>query len=167
MEIFGWILLLVLVLFFWIIFVPFYLKIDTQKNLYQLTQAGIFHFSYMPGERPSFKLRVFGMLVPELKTQKSISDKNKKRKPFVKRSFRTWVFLVKGLFKSFKIIRLVGTADLDDFVLHSQLYALYPFINQGPVQLTSNIDNCYFLALTIEGRLNKMLYTFILFLTKK
>lgn len=167
MEFFGWILLLIIGLIIWIIFVPVYLKIDTHKNLYFISQAGTFHLSFTPGEKPNFKGRVFGILVPESYKSKRKAYRKKKRKPIIKRSIQSWIFLIKGLLKSFRVKRLVGTVDLDDVVLHSQFYAISPFINQGPVQLTSNLNNNYYLDLIIEGRLNKMLYTFIVFLTKK
>ncbi|ERM84684.1 hypothetical protein P872_23530 [Rhodonellum psychrophilum GCM71 = DSM 17998] len=167
MEVFGWVLLLILGLISWIIFVPIYLKIDTQKELYIISQMGTFHLSFTPGERPNFKVSVFGVLIPESKKYPKKPDIKKKRKPFLKRSMQSWLFLIKGLLKSFRIKRLVGTFDLDDVLLHSQLYAIYPFINRGPVQLISNLNNNYFLDLIIEGRLNKMLFTFLVFLTKK
>lgn len=164
MEVIGSVLLLIIGLMIWTIFMPVYLNIDTRKNLYMLSQVGTFHLSFYPGEKPLFKVKVFGILIPQSKTSKK---SNEKRKPFLKRSIHAWIFLIKGMFKSFKIKRLVGTVDLDDVVLHSQFYAMAPFINQGNIQVTSNLDNNYYLNLIIEGRLNKMLYTFMLFLTKK
>lgn len=164
MEVIGWILFLIIGLILWIIFTPVFLIIDTRKNRYELYQVGTFHLSFDPGELPLFKVRIFGILIPPSRpSEKS----NGKKRPFLKRSIQAWIFLIKGLLKSLKIKRLVGTIDWDDFVLHSQFYAISPFINQGTVQVTSNLDNNYYLNLIIEGKLNKMLYTFIIFLTKK
>ena len=47
------------------------------------------------------------------------------------------------------------------------MICILSFLNQGTVQVTSNLDNNYYLNLIIEGRLDKRLYTFIIFLTKK
>ncbi|WP_143961371.1 hypothetical protein [Litoribacter populi] len=171
MEIFGWILLLIfgliVGLLIWIIFVPVYLKIDTRNNLYLISQSGTFLFSFSPVQKPHFRVEVFGFMMPDSKKPKKKPSRKPKRKPYFKKSIQTWIFLIKGILKSFKIQKLVGTADLDDVVLHSQLFAIYPLINQGPVQLTSNLNNTYYLNLLIEGRLDKMLYTFIIFLIKK
>ena len=167
MEVLIWILLLIMGLIIWIIFVPVYLIIDTQKKLYIISQVGTFHLSFSPVQKPHFRVKLFGIMIPESKKSPKIIDRKKNGKTFIKRSIQSWIFLIKGVLKSFKVKRLVGTVDLDDVVLHSQFFAIYPFINQGPVQLTSNLNNNYFLDLVIEGRLNKMLYTFIIFLTKK
>lgn len=167
MDVFIWILLLIMGLIIWIIFVPVYLIIDTEKKLYIISQVGTFHLSFSPVQKPHFRVKVFGIRIPDSKKSPKITDRKKNRKPFIKRSIQSWIFLIKGLLKSFRVIRLVGTVDLDDVVLHSQFFAISPFINQGPVQLTSNLNNSYFLDLVIEGRLNKMLFTFIVFITKK
>ncbi|WP_158858863.1 hypothetical protein [Lunatibacter salilacus] len=167
MEIIGGILLLILGLIIWIIFKPIYLIVDTQNNKYTFSQVGTFHLSYSPVQRPRFKVKFFGITIPNSEKSEKKPVRKKNRKPFIKRSLSSWIFLIKGLLKSFRVKKLVGTADLDDVVLNSQLFAIYPFVNQGPVQLTTNFNNTYFLDLIIEARLNKMLYTFIIFLTKK
>jgi len=171
MEVLGLVLLLILVmilmLVIWIIFVPVYLKIDTQNNIYLISQAGTFRLSYFPFRKPYICVKVFGIELPDATKNGKEPERISKRKTFVKRSLPSWSFLIKGLINSFRIIKLKGTADLDDVVLHSQLYAIYPFINRGPVELTSNLNNLYYLDLIIEGRLYRILYTFIVFLTKK
>jgi hypothetical protein len=171
MEVISLILLLIfvliLVLVIWIIFVPIYLKINTQNNIYLISQRGTFRLSFFPFQKPYLSVEVFGIELPDAIMSKKEPDRISKRKPFVRRSLPSWLFLIKGLINSFRIIKLSGTADLDDVVLHSQLYAFYPFINNGPIHLTSNLNNYYNLELIIEARLSKMLYTFIIFLTKK
>lgn len=167
MEFIGWILILILVLIIWIIFQPVYLIVDTKKNKYTFSQVGTFHLSYFPLQKPRFKVKFFGITIPNSDKSDKKPMKKRNRKPFIKRSLSSWIFLLKGLLKSFRVKKLVGTADLDDVVLNSQLFAIYPIVNQGPIQLTTNFDNIYFLDLIIEARLNKMLYIFIIFLTKK
>jgi len=161
------IFVLIMVLVIWIIFVPVYLRIDTQNNIYLISQYGTFHLSFFPLQKPHMRMEVFGIRLPDSNRLKKDSESKAKKKPFIKRSFQSWSYLIRGLINSFRIIKLRGTADLDDVVLHSQFYAIYPFINRGPVQLTSNLNDIYYLDLIIEARLNKMLYTFIIFLTKK
>jgi len=158
---------LVIGLILWIIFVPFYLKIDTDHDLYTVSQFGTFLLIFTPVQEPHFSVKVFGISVSEQGKSVKKEPGKKKRKPFIKRSIQSWIYLIRGLLKSFRIKKLVGTIDLDDMVLHSQIYAIYPIINQGAVQLTTNLNNIYSLDMIIEGRLNKMLYTFITFLTKK
>ena len=167
MEIFFGIFALLIALVLWIIFVPIYLQIDTRRGLYELKQTGTVQVSYSPGEKPSFKMKVLGFMIPSSAKPKAKKPKKKKNKPFFKRSFQTWIFLIKGIIKSFRIKKLIGTADLDNLVLHAQFFAISPTINHGPVMLTSNLNNQYFLNLLIEGKLHKMLYTFVLFLIKK
>jgi len=171
MEVLGLILLLILVMVLallnWIIFVPVYLKIDTKNNIYLISQAGSFRLSFFPFQKPHMSVMVFGIELPNTIKNKKEPDRTSKRKTLIKRSLPSWLFLIEGFINSFRIIKLKGTADLDDVVLHSQYYAIYPFINRGPVELTSNLNNVYFLDLIIKGRLYKMLYTFIIFLTKK
>lgn len=169
MEIFLGILALLFALVLWIVFVPVYLRIDTRRDIFELKQAGTVQLSILPGEKTAIKVKVFGLKVPSSAKPKAKKPKPQKerKKPFFKRSFQTWIFLIKGIFRSFRIKALVGTADLDDFVLHAQFFALSPLINHGPVMLTSNLNNQYFLHLLIEGKLHRVLYTFILFLIKK
>ena len=109
MEAFGWILLLILVLIIgliiWIIFVPVYIKIDTQNNLFLISQRGTFHLSFTPVQKPHIKVKVLGILVPDSNKPKSKKEKKKKSKPLIKRSIRSWLFLIKALLKSFRVIR--------------------------------------------------------------
>jgi hypothetical protein len=165
------ILTLILAIVFWIAFAPLNVVVNTAQNRYHVSQAGTVTISWHPNERRYFKIRVFGLnLNPHPKQRATLSSAKptKKVKPQAKKSLNAWIFLFKGILKSFDVRRFEGTIDFDDVVLNAQLYPVFYFANGGATRLSTNFRGEYYLDIFIQGRIYRMLWTVIRFyLTKK
>lgn len=169
MEIIIGLVIMFFALVLWIVFVPIHLRVDTSTNLYELNQKGTICMSLHPGEKRLLKIWVLGFPITASGKPKSEKKKEerKRSKPFLKRSFSTWLFLLKGMIKSIRIKRLICAVDFNDFVLNSQLSSILFLFNRGPVCITINFNRYYYFNLEMEGKLHKLIWAFILFLTKK
>lgn len=167
------ILLIVISLIGWIVFVPVYLRINTNINQYELSQSGTISMALHPGEIPFFTMCIFGISVPVSTSKKpqrrkeSVKSGRKKGRSFIKRSPQTWLYLIEGIVKSIKLKRLACTMDFMDVVLNAQLVPVMLLISRGPVQLSTNFTGQYYLHLEACAKINSVLWTFIRFLTKK
>ena len=165
-------LILVLSLLLWVIFVPVYLRINTALDLYEISQEGTMQVSLQPGATPPWNMRIFGFRVPFNESEKQpakTAEKApaKKKKAKFKRSPAAWKYMLKGAFRSITLKRFICTVDLDNVVLSAQLVPLLMLLNQWPVNISTNLNREYHLDLEIKAQLNKLIWTFIRFLTKK
>ena len=162
-------LLIILALLLWIIFTPVYVRVDTTMDLYEVSQAGTIRMSLHPGEDALFRMRVFGLQVPVKasgKSKKKPGEREKKKSRF-KRSASAWRYMVGGVLRSITLQRLACSVDLDNVVLNAQLVPVLMLVNRGPVSINTNLSGQYYLQLQVRARLNRLLWTFIRFLTKK
>ncbi|MFC4874509.1 hypothetical protein [Negadavirga shengliensis] len=169
MEIVIGLLIVICSLILWLVFVPVYLRIDTGAGLYELKQAGSLHISLHPGKVPFVKMSVLGFRIPFGRKRKTKKQEKRKKgsKPMIKRTTRAWLFLFKGVLKCFKVKKLAAAFDSGDFTWNARFFSLIPMLNTKStfIQVNFNGLNCFYLE--IEGRLNKLIWTFIIFLTKK
>ena len=157
------------VLILWIVLTPVYVRVNTDLNQYEVSQAGTLKVSFYPWEKPAMRMRVFGVTINMVKKKKKDRPVSgvKKSKSTFKRSPSTWLYLVRGIYKSFQLKRLVCTVDLDDVVLTAQLIPIIVLMNSGVVSVNTNFMDRYFLYLEIKGRVNKLLWTFLRFFIKR
>jgi hypothetical protein len=162
-------LLLLLILILWIVFIPVYLRINTDLNQYELSQAGTMKFSFHPGQTPAIRMSLFGFRIDMTKKQKSNEQLpvTKKKKSSFKRSPAAWIALQRGIIKSFRLKQFICRVDLDDVLMNAKLVPVLVLLNRGVVSVSTNFVDRNFLCLEIEGRINKMLWTSFLFFTKK
>jgi len=162
-------LALILSLILWIMFVPVHLRINTDMDQYEVSQAGTLKICYHPWQRPAITMRILGFRIDMTRKERAKLDAETKKKETrrIKRSPSAWRYLIKGVFKSLRVNRFVCTVDLDDVVRSAQLVPLIMLINRGPVSVSTNFTNRYFLFLEMEGRINKVLWTILRFFTKK
>jgi hypothetical protein len=162
---------LILAIFFWIAFAPLNIIVNTVQNRYQVSQVGTVTISWHPNERAYFKIRVFGLNVnthPKETSAKSSVKPTKKGRTQTGKSLNAWIFLLKGIFRSFTVRRFEGTIDFDDVVLNAQLYPVFHFANGGATRISTNFRGEYYLDILVQGRIYRMLWTVIQFyLTKK
>ncbi|WP_040497098.1 hypothetical protein [Fulvivirga imtechensis] len=165
-------LILILGLLLWVVFVPVYVRIDTAIDQYELSQAGTIRMLLHPGETPWWSVRVFGFLVPykrseseKTEPEKSIPPKKKKSK--FKRSAAAWKYMIRGIFRNITLKRFTCTVDVNNVVLNAQLVPVLMLVNRGPVSITTNLCGQYYLHMEVKAQLNKLIWTFIRFLTKK
>lgn len=162
-------LVLLLLPILWIVFMPLRLRINTDLQQYEVRQPGTLNISFHPRERPFMTMRVFGFSINTEKKAKPVQvpSAHKKQKRGVSRSPSAWRYLIRGIFKSVRLKRLVCTVDIDDVVMDAKLVPVMLLLNRGVVSVSTNSANRYFLLLEIEARLNKALWTFFRFYTKK
>jgi hypothetical protein len=159
---------LLIILILWIVFVPVYLKINTNLDRYYVGQYGTVSISFHPGADSPLRLSIFGLDVKSTKgkaTKKALVEKRKRRP--IRKSPEAWLYLFNGVFNGFKLKRLVCAMDFDDVVLNAQLIPVALFMSRGSVHVNVNFHQEYFLDLLVQVRPNKILWTFIRFLTKK
>jgi hypothetical protein len=157
------------VLIVWMLFVPVHLWINTDLNRYEFSQPGILTISLQPGKIPFYKIKILGLKIQTSDHAKVSTAKpnEKKGRAGIKRSFKTWMFLFKGVLNSFRVKRFILNIDVGDVVLNAQLIPILLLMSRGPVSMNTNFNGRNYLDLEVEGRLNKVLWTFIRFLTKK
>ena len=59
--------------------------------------------------------------------------------------------------------RLIVKVDLDDVVWSARLTPVLLFINRGPVEVSTNLNNLYFLNLEANVRVYRVLWTMLVF----
>ena len=171
--IFLCLLSLVIILLLWVLFVPVYILIESERNLYQIRQAGTVSISFHPDKKPLFRFSIFGFPIPtggkdrSGKKKKDKKKKDKKSGPPFQRSGHAWLYLIKGLIKSFRVSFFRASIDTDDVVLNAQLVPVAMLLSRGPVNISTNFQGVNYLSLEIRLRLNKVAWAFIRFLTKK
>lgn len=165
------ILAAIFVLILWVILVPVYVSVDTHCNRYEVNQKGIASIALHPGRMPLLKMRILGVAITrplkiKRKKQRPESPVSSKKRG-LKRSLASWLYLMKGAFRSFRIIKLKATIDFDDVVCNAQLVPVMLLLSRGNVDVSTNFIRQNYLILLIEWRPYKLLWTWITFLTKK
>jgi hypothetical protein len=160
-----------LLLILWIIFMPVLFQVDTENRIYRVNQRGIFDFSLHPGFKPFFRMRIMGfpvtMPAAEEKKEKKPKPKVKKKKSFIKKSFRTWRGLLKGVIRSFRIRKLRCRINSGDFVLNAKLFSILPVLQSGNSDIQVDFVNHSLLQLELELRINRLIWSGIVFIFKK
>ena len=153
----------------WIVFIPVKVRINTDLNQYEIGQTGTLTLSFYPWEKPFMRMTVFGFRMKSAKSEKKKrpTATAKKKKWTLRRSPSAWLFLIRGIYKSFRLKKFDCTVDLDDVVLNAKLIPLIVLLNRGAVSINTNFTNRYFLSVEIEGRINKLLWTLIRFFIKR
>lgn len=160
------IVLAILVLFLlWIVFVPVYLRINTDLGQYEISQMGTLKLTLHPWDSPVVRLRVFGFGVNMQRKSKppSPAASKKEKKPVVRRSAAAWLGFQRGILRSLRLRRLECSVDLDDVVLTARLVPLLMLINRGAVSISTNYVDRNFLRVEVEGRINRILWTIFRF----
>lgn len=164
-------LALLLVVLLWVIFIPVYLRIDTDTDRYELMQSGTVKMSFYPGQEPLLKVRLFGFFLPAIKKSKASppdeQKKQRKKKNPKKRSLNAWLYLLRGVKRSIRCKYVDCTVDLGDVVLNAQMVPVLLLLSRGAVNVKINFTGRYYLAMEAYGRLYILVWTFLRFLTKK
>ena len=153
----------------WIVFVPIHSRINTDLDRYELSQLGTLMISVQPGIKPFYKIKLLGFEIHPSNHPKvrHSEPKKKKKNAGIKRSSTTWIFLFRGVLQSFRVKRITLDIDMDDVVLNAQLVPILLLVSGGPVRMQTNFNHRNYLDLDVEGRIDKILWTLIRFLTKK
>ena len=153
----------------WMLLTPVILTIDTDRGRYELAQKGIFRATFHPLEVPWFRIRVMGFRI-ETYRQQNGSDKDKEKKSLVvksKRSRRSWMILLKGVYRSITVRNLIASVDIDDVVLNAQLVPIMLLVSHGPIRLSTNFEKRNFIYVVVQLRLNRLIWPVVRFFTKK
>lgn len=153
----------------WIVFVPVYLRINTDLKQYDVSQAGTMTISFHPWQTPFMKMRILGFRVNtgEKKAASPQVSPKKDSEWGIKRSPSAWRYLARGILHSFRLRRLECNVDLDDVVLNAKAVPVLMLLNRGVVNVSTNFQDRCFMFLVMEGRFSKLLWTLIRFYTKK
>lgn len=160
----------IVIVLLWVLFVPVCLVINTSQERYEIFQVGIFSISLKLREKPVFHLRILGVPVsmkPRVKSARESLSPVKKKNPVVYRSPYSWLYLMDGLIRSFRLKKLNCSADTDDVVLNAQLYPVAVLMSHDPVLITLNFKGQNYLNLEVELKVYRVCWTLIRFLTKK
>ncbi|HEX8038253.1 MAG TPA: hypothetical protein VF490_03860 [Chryseosolibacter sp.] len=162
-------LLPVAALVLWIVFIPVYMRVNTDRDQYQIRQAGTVSISFHPWQKPFMTMRVFGIRINIAKAErkKEVAQERKVKKRKTKRSTSAWLYLQRGVLRSMTLKKFICTVDLDDVVMSARLTPLIVFMNRGVVSVSTNFADRNFLCMEVECRLNKLLWTCFRFFTKK
>jgi hypothetical protein len=167
------ILLATIVIFLlWLLIIPVYLIVDTSADRYEIFQFGIFKLTWQPAGKFLFRLRILGIPV-SMKTGGRSSPgpsefvKKKRKGKTASKSFDTWLYLVRGIIKSFRVKRLHCSVDTDDVVLNAQLYPVVLLMNQGRVSMNVNFNSQNYLDLAVVLKVYRVCWTLIRFFIKK
>lgn len=157
------------VLFSWIIFMPVNIRINTASHRFQVSQAGTWGISFHPNADRPVVARVFGIKIDFRKAKPAGNGKTaRKVGKKIRKSPEAWLFLFRGLLKSFHCKRFVCSLDLDDVVLNAQLVPVLYFLSHGPVHLSTNFRKEYFLDVFIQVRISQIFWPLLsFFLIKK
>lgn len=160
---------ILLTLILWIVFVPLYLRINTDLKQYEVSQAGTMTISFHPWQTPFMKMRILGFRVDTGKKKQASPQVSPKKDGEwgIKRSPSAWRYLAHGILQSFRLRRLECNVDLDDVVLNAKAVPVLMLFNRGVVTVSTNFQDRCFLFLVMEARFSKLLWTLIRFYTKK
>ncbi|MCU0357623.1 MAG: hypothetical protein MUE95_08585 [Cyclobacteriaceae bacterium] len=167
--------LILLLLLLGVLITPIVLFIDTDQNRYEVRQLPAFRISF-DIKKLSPQLKLLGIPIPiKWNSQKSKEGSIEKEKQAVKKSnrkgfsksWRAWKFLVTRAVESFRVKRFVVLVDTDDVVWNAQLTPLFLLASQGPCTLQTNYNGRMYCTLEASLTPGRLLWIFILFLTKK
>jgi hypothetical protein len=159
------ILIVVVLLFFgWLLFMPLVIDVDTSVHSYQVYQYGTIRFWLSPGLQPH--MSIFGFSIPWKRSKVAVQAKPK---PKSKRQFpfRNIPELLKGIYHSITVRWFRLDLDTDDVVLNAQMIPAFTFLSSGAVQLTTNFEGRVYASLRAELKLYRIGWAFLLFYIKK
>lgn len=158
--------LLIVTVIGWILIVPIYLVIDSDRSEYMICQAGVFSVRVYPGRDRILDMKVAGFRVAPVMSPEKEAPHRKAKKP-TKRSLDSWAYLARRIIRSFTIERFVIDIDTDDYVLNANLVPLFQFASRGVYSMNVNFSGRNYIGIKIMGRLIKLLWIFLTFLNKK
>jgi len=158
------VMLVVLLFFGWLLFMPLVIDVDTSHHSYQVYQYGTIHFWLSPGFEPH--MSIFGISIP-LKRGKAADQAKPKPKSRRQFPFRNIPELLKGIYKSITVRWFRFDLDTDDVVLNAQMVPAFTFLSRGAVQLTTNFEGRVYASLRVELKLYRIGWAFLLFYIKK
>lgn len=156
-------------LLLWILFIPIYVRVNTDRGQYEISQAGTVSIFFHPWQRPFVTMRIFGFRINLLKEdhKRQAVKERKPEKRKTKRSLAAWLYLQRGIRRSITLKEFICRVDLDDVVMTAQLAPLLVLMNRGVVSVSTNFADINLLSMEIECRPNKLVWTLIRFFTKK
>ena len=164
------VLLIILIgLILWIVFMPVHLKVNTDLSQYEVSQTGTLRIVFHPWQRPAVSMWIFGFRINTDRNEK-MKDRiarYEKKKRTIKRSPSAWLYLLQGIYHSFRLKTFVCAVDLDDVVMNAKLVPVVLLLNRGMVSLSTNFTNRNFIYLNLQLKVNKLLWTTFRFYTKK
>lgn len=167
------ILSLILLLLLWLLFVPFYIRIDTISGRYEFYQPVSFGLLY--GEH-GWTVRVLGINMqakpspdkkPEQPTPGKTGEARRKKNLFARRSFASWCAFVTRIVKSFHVRQLDVDLDTGDVVVNAQLVPVMLLLSRDQVSLRTNFDGRVSARVLVWVRLSSLVWAFILFTLNK
>jgi hypothetical protein len=156
----------VIALVLWILFTPVMIVVDSIEGQLEIARRATFIFRW--GFKQPPELRMFGIKAPLL-----TSDQRRTKKPSagrsksINKSLGSWLFLLRGCLKSISIRKLIMNVDTGDVVLNAQMVPAMFFLSNDRITLSINFAGRVYMYTMIELRLNRLLWTWVLFLTKK
>jgi hypothetical protein len=157
----------------WIVFAPVSLRINTDLHKYEIVQPGTIRLAFDPAKRRVTSVDVLGIRVRkrQKKMASPASDKESRAKERsawrLRRSTSTWLYLMRGVYQSFRIRHFIVTLDLDDVVLNAKLIPVVLLLNRGPFHVSTNLNNRYLLNTEIQLRVYRVLWCTLVFFLKK
>jgi hypothetical protein len=162
--------LLVVLALVWMIFVPVQLYIDTDSNVYQVRQVGTFSGSayYQNGFR--FRVCVLGIEIntsPKEGVQEMKAKPKASKKTSIEKPTEAWLSLLRGIFRSVSIKKLVVDLDTGDVVLNAKLVPLFMLARYKGIHASTNFMGRVYAHIEVNAYINKMLWAYFKFSTIK
>jgi len=148
--------------------IPIYFSIDTDEGIYLIRQPGFFSIRFFPGRNFDVETRIAGIkvnlkVVPNERREdpKKVSRERKRYSP------SAWMFLFERIVRSFETKRFEMDIDTEDFALNAQLIPIAYFASKQPYSISVNFIGRNYLQALIMVRPVKLIWAYLLFLTKK
>lgn len=155
-----WVLLVLVLLFGLLLWLPIEVEIDTEKQIYVARWRGIFGVYVLPEEEGwNWFFRLFGWKINRKTGAAKPANKPapKKKTPAAKRSpsffLQRMPALFRDLLRAIRIGRLHVNWDTGDFVLNAWLYPAFRRASCGKRQLFINFSGQQELAILLYTRL--------------
>jgi len=155
---------LIVLIIICVVVIPIHFSIDTDNDFYLIRQPGFFSFRIFPEKNFSVETRIAGFKIPLRRGRKESAKKIPRRKTY---SLASLVFLFDGIVRSFRIHRFELDIDTGDFALNAQLVPLFHFASWQPYSLNINFMGRNYLRTAISVRPLNLIWTYLIFLTKK
>ena len=157
----------------WILFIPFRLLIQSEKNIYVFHLPGILKFSLQKiNDNWKMQIRLLFFNIKN-KTQKKKSDRKKKtnkksRKFNALTDTKGIIILIKKIIKTLKIKRFKVEIDTGNYTANALLIPVIPLTGLNYNQVNINFNNHNNIDLQINGQLFYLaLYGIIFYIKKK
>jgi hypothetical protein len=147
----------------WVLLTPVIVIVDSTRRELKVAQRGTFAVSWTV-DRP-IELRICGILF-SLKPHPAKPKKVTKKAQGRTRSMDSWLYLLRGLLKSIGVRKLILKVDTDDVVLNAQLIPAAVLLSHNDLAFNINYQGEVSLYAMIEIKLNRLIWTYMVFLTK-